>query len=227
MTDNDLVFVETALLGTSDIGAPITFEMFLKNVQKQYSERHDSDGRVTRRLRRSLRKPAFYCNVINTHKGRGRHWLHASAVLGLVNPLIKIVEPYTSTLSSHVNRKFKKVFAGEEYDYKVLGHQEPGTLECGYISCWYDITTRLALEQGATMQNWEPGAPTPSWNELVNQLLRIRDVQYELNLPEVDAFNVDVASLFRLALSQGKITIQDLLSHCAAYSQRLRQMLDA
>ena len=56
---------------------------------------------------------------------------------------------------------------------------------------------------------------------MINETLRIRDLQAHLDLTEVDYKAIGVAPLFLEAFTSGRVTMQQILTHCHNYRRGL------
>ena len=145
--------VKAALLGDNAVDAPTNFQYFLQGVADVYPGGKFKKPRSGRQ---------FKCAVVNTDaRGRGFHWLQASAIVRPDGPVIKLLEPYGSkkTISDHVHREFRSQLRGvrKTLDYKKTGVQaDDDNWRCGYISTWSDVTTKLSLRAEIDMSDWEP-----------------------------------------------------------------------
>ena len=224
MEVSDVVFVLSAVLGTSDVGEPTTWKVFIQTV-KRVLRKNTKGGKTIAFTRGYLNQ------VINTDaEGTGLHWLQASA--DFVERKVRVLEPFgpkdiRKRISQHVESEYRKQMRGlgmGELSFMHSGAQAPGSgSDCGQISSWYQLSSRVALEQGMDVSEWMPEKPPKFWTDVVSELLRIRDDHAELNLTALDFQTIGLRPIFEKVLN-GKGAMYNMLKACRKYRAALKEM---
>jgi hypothetical protein len=178
-----------------------------------------------------LWKKGYLSQIINTdHKGRGVHWLQASAHLLPDQPKVRILEAIgdkgREQISAHVEKIMKATFPGNQLTFIRTGAQlENDGSHCGHISTWYQLCSSLALTVGMNVSSWEPEPPPKYWFDVVSELLRIRDDQNRLDLRDLDFESIGLTPYFTRGMN-GVGTIHEMLVRCRQYRAQLAEMRD-
>jgi hypothetical protein len=227
MSGDDMVFVLCAVLSVTDVGEPTRWRVFIQNVARLLSKK------TTGRTSILLRKKGYLNQVINTDAaGGGIHWLQA--VADFKQPSVRVLEPFGSTderkkISDHVQREFRKKLRDQDCKLSFMHSGAQATDDgshCGHISAWFQVSSRVALEQGMNVSEWIPDKPPSFWTDVVSELLRIRDDHARLDLEALDFQSIGLRPILD-AILDGKDSMYHMLTVCRQYRAALKEMQGA
>ena len=178
MTDNDILYVMSALLGSTSIFAPTAYDLQANALQRKVNLmtnlRTNGDDRATRAARRSQHWGQWATQVTNCGAARtgGIHWVLSSTYFG-DQPLAAIWEPLSSdNLSKDVVGAFQEVCGPDGVTPYIMEHQTDGW-SCGYISVWWALYQHSITKTGGQPME-SPPRPPVGWDRIVWLMLEAR-----------------------------------------------------
>ena len=168
LSTDDILYVMTALLGTTAVYAPTSYDVQARSLQQKVEHMAQLDGeRAIRAARRSARWGQWTTQVTNCGRAgtKGFHWVLSSTFFG-ERPLARLWEPLSSDdLSFDVFDAFRKVCGPVGVNQYIMKQQSDG-YSCGYITVWWALYQHSIIKSGGQPME-SPPPPPAGWEKIV------------------------------------------------------------